>query len=166
MSELYLPDRVRHQIEFERQLEKLNERHGWLKHFDAELRRIDPYLSLVKASENADRPGLIPGMWHVKRDNPTAMPTFIPLRTPDGKYAEPSMYHLEMVKKLDMQRPGALEEFVKRQEQAVAEAERQRANAADERREEMAERIEAIERPSVSMSGGWTNSTRGNRAKR
>lgn len=165
MSQIILPDRVRHKIEFENQLENLNERHDWLRHFDAELRRIDPYLSLVKASEVASKPGLTPGFWHVQRDNPETMPTYIPLTDPDGGFAEPSGYHLEMIRKADLQRPGSFEAFKRRQEERLRGFEREREAKAQERRVELAERIAYMENPSVSMSSGWTNSVKGRRAK-
>lgn len=163
MPELILPDRVRYQLQFDQQLEQMNKRHSWLRHFDAELRAIDPYLSLVKASEAADQPGLVPGFWHVKRDNPTTMPTFVPLRDQDGGFAEPSFHHLEMLRRLDMQRPGAFDEFKRRQDELAQQAERRREAEAEERRDEMAERIASKERASVSMTEGWKNSVRGKR---
>lgn len=165
MSQIILPDRVRHQIEFERQLEELNKRHDWLRYFDRELRALDPHLSLVRARENATEPGLVPGFWHIKRDNPTTLPTFYPLRDEKGGFAEPSYSHLEMMRRNDLQKPGAFEDFVKRQEAGVRAEEKKRELQAEERREEMAERIAHLNNPSVSMTEGWTNSVKGRRAK-
>lgn len=165
MSGIILPDRVRHKLDFERQLEQLNDRHGWLRHFDAELRRIDPYLSLVKASEAATQPGLTPGFWHVQRDNPETIPTYIPLTDDEGGFAEPTGHHLEVIRRADLQRPGAFEDFKRRQDERVREIEKRREAAAEERRVELAERIAHHEVPSVSMTDGWTNSVRGRKAK-
>lgn len=164
MSQLILPDSVRHQIDFEQQLEQLGTRHGWLKHFDTELRAIDPYLSLVKASDSAEQTGLVPGFWHIKRDNPTTIPTFIPLRNDDGGFAEPNSAHLEMVRRNDLQRAGAFEAFKKKQDNFEIERQRAKDAQTDERRIEMAERIEVMERAQVSMKDGWVNSAKGRKA--
>lgn len=161
MSGIILPDSVRLRMEFDDQLESMNERHAWLRHFDRELRAIDKHLSLVKASENATQPGLEPGYWHIKRDNPTTLPTFIPLRNDKGGFSEPTSAHLELLRRNDMQRSGAFEEFKKQQDALETERQRRKQAAADERREEMAERIEAAERVSVSMNDGWKNSVKG-----
>lgn len=166
MSGIILPERVKLQIEFEKQLEGLNKRHDWLRHFDAELQRLDPYLSLVKASENANQPGLIPGFWHVQRKNPETMPTYIPLMGEKGEFQEPAFYHLEMLRKADLQRPGAFEEFQRRQDERMRAVERQKAEQAEQRVTEMAERIHHLDVPKVSMSDGWTNSVRGKKARK
>lgn len=166
MSGIILPERVRLQIEFEKQLEGLGKRHEWLRHFDAELQRIDPYLSLVKASEHATQPGLIPGFWHIQRKNPEAMPTYIPLTSESGEFQEPAFYHLEMLRKADLQRPGAFEEFQRRQDERMKAIERRRAEQAEQRVTEMAERIDHLDVPKVSMSDGWTNSVRGKKARK
>lgn len=166
MSGIILPERVRLQIEFEKQLEGLGKRHDWLRHFDVELQRIDPYLSLVKASEHATQPGLIPGFWHVQRQNPETMPTYIPLTDPNGGFAEPASHHLEMLREADLQRPGAFREFQRKQEARVKEMERRKAAEAEQRVTEMAERISHLEVPKVSMSDGWVNSVRGKKARK
>ena len=164
MSQLILPDRVRIQLDFEAQLEQLGDRHGWLKHFDAELRAIDSHLSLVKASDAANQTGLVPGHWHIKRDNPTTIPTFIALRNDDGGFIEPNSSHLELIRKNDMQRAGAFEAFKQKQDNFEVERERAKAAQTDERQSEMAERIEQLEHAQVSMKKGWTNSVKGRKA--
>jgi hypothetical protein len=44
--------------------------------------------------------------------------------------------------------------------------ERRKADQAEQRRTEMAERISHLEVPKVSMSDGWTNSVRGKKARK
>jgi hypothetical protein len=166
VSGIILPEHVRLQLDFENQLETLNKRHDWLRHFDAELQRLDPYLSLVKASESADQAGLTPGFWHVQRKNPETMPTYIPLTDDKGGFAEPQSHHLEMLRRADLQRPGAFEEFKRRQDERVREMERRKADQAEQRRTEIAERISHLDVPKVSMSDGWTNSVRGKKARK
>lgn len=158
---LILPDSVRMSMELEDQLELLGDRHDWLKHFDRELRALDPYLSLVKASESATETGLVPGYWHVKRDNPSEMATYYPLRGDEGEFVEPGSQHLELMRKNDLQRPGAFKEFQERHKAVEDEMAARKADQARERVETMAERIEVIERAQVSMKDGWTNSVKG-----
>lgn len=165
MPELYIPDSARINLNLESQLEKLNQRHEWLRHFDRELKAMDPHLSLVKASEQATEPGLIPGYWHIKRDNPRTMATYIPLRGDKGEFVEPGSEHLDFLRRNDLQRPGAFKELMERVEATQKAREREQEVKAQQRREEMAERIEAMERPSVSMNGKWTNSVKGVRGK-
>ena len=161
---LILPDSVRMSMELEDQLELLGDRHDWLKHFDRELRALDPYLSLVKASESATEPGLIPGYWHVKRANPTEMDSYYPLRGDEGEFVEPGSEHLELMRKNDLQRPGAFQEFQARHKAVEDEMKARKADQARERVESMAERIEVVERAQVSMKDGWVNSVKGKKS--
>lgn len=161
---IILPDSVRLNMELEDQLELLGDRHDWLKHFDRELRNLDPYLSLVKASENATEPGLVPGYWHVKRDNPSEMATYYPLRGDSGEFVEPGSQHLDLMRRNDLQRPTAFKEFIKRQASVAELKAAKDAEDARERQETMAERIESIERAHVSMVDGWSNSVRGKKS--
>jgi hypothetical protein len=164
LSGIILPDRVRIQMEFDDHLSKLDGRHDWLRRFDAELRALDPYLSLVKAQDNATQLGLTPGYWHVKRDNPTTIPTFIALRGPDGEFVEPSSAHLEMLRRSDLQRKGAFDELVKRHDAAAAKAAKLKETQREERVDHMAEIIAHHDNASVSMAEGWTNSAKGRKA--
>lgn len=165
MSQLWIPDSARINSDIDSQLEALGERHKWLKYFDRELQAMDEHLSLVKASDAATEPGLVPGFWHIRRHNPGDMATYIPLRGENGEFVEPGSEHLEMMRRIDLHRPGALEEFVRAGEAHLRRIEAERNDRAEERQTEFAERLESVERAQVSMKEGWTNSVKGKKAK-
>lgn len=170
MSNLILPDCAVHAAELEAALERLERvrvRAGWLKHFDSELRQIDGCLSLVKAKENALSPGMIPGYWHIKRDNPTTIPTVLPIQGPRGEFIEPHSGILEDLRRLDLQRDGALDELRRAQAKEVEDNRKGSELKQQERIEEMATRIKAYDSPGVSMADtGWTQSKQGRRGRR
>lgn len=82
----------------------------------AALRSMDPLLGLVFVKPVAEEmlpPGAIPGRWHVKRDNPPpAVPTYIPITTPDGGYREPSERILMELADRDLTNPKVLERIL------------------------------------------------------
>lgn len=164
---LVLPDVVQYNRELDDCLERLDrtrERAGWLKHFDAELRKLDQRLSLVRAGTQFTMPGLVPGYWHVKRRNdPPAMDSYLPLMGPDGEFVEPHMGILENLKRQDLQRDGALDELRKREEREREDQEKAKRFRAADRQEEFATRLKAIENPGVSMAPGWTYRKKGRR---
>lgn len=166
MPDLWVPDSARIDHDLESQLERLNERHAWLKHFDRELRAMDPYLSLVKATENATEPGLTPGYWHIKRDNPHDIASYYPLRGENGEFVEPGSEHLEMMRRNDLTNPENFKRMVRDSEAHLRRIEDQKRERSEQRREEFAERMESYERAQVSMNDGWTNSVKGKRAKK
>lgn len=165
MPDLWIPEKARLDRDLEGQLEQLDKRHQWLKFFDRELRAMDPYLSLVKASDTATEPGLIPGYWHIKRDNPNDMATYYPLRGQDGEFVEPGSEHLEMMRRNDLTKPDNFKRLVREGEAHLKRIEDQKREVSDQRREEFAERLESKERAHVSMTDNWTNSVKGKRAK-
>jgi hypothetical protein len=140
LSGIILPDRVRIQMEF------------------------DDHLARMDGRDNATQLGLTPGYWHVKRDNPTTMPTFIPLTGPDGEFVEPSSSHLEMLRRSDLQRKGAFDDLVKRHDAAAEKAAKLKETQREERVDHMAEIIAHHDNASVSMADGWTNSVKGKKS--
>lgn len=166
--QIILPPEVQYRMELEEGLERLGrlrERAGWLKEFDAHLKQIDHRLSLVKATENSTQAGLVPGFWHVQRLNDVTMPSYLPITMPDGSFSEPTSWHLEQLRKSDLQRPGALDELRKRQEREAAQRERDKALLRGDRVEELLGRVKAIESPGVSMAPGWTYRKSGRRGR-
>jgi len=155
VSHLILPEAVAHADRLERSLEKLNllrERVSWLTYFESELKAIDGQLSLVKAVENATEPGLTPGYWHVKRDNPAMVPTYLPIQGPLGEFVEPHSGILEDLRRMDLQRSGALEEIARAQNRKAADERKRRENAKLERVEALAGHMKAIDSPGVSRA--------------
>lgn len=116
MPEIILPEIVQANTALQDSLETLGakrERAGWLKHFDSELKAIDSKLSLVKARETvAFERGLIPGFWHVRRQNGGTLPdSYLPITGPGGQFMEPHSGVLEKLRESDLQRPGRMDEL-------------------------------------------------------
>lgn len=165
---LILPEEVILGQQIDAQLERMNrlrERHGFLSWFDRELKGIDPRLSLVKASQNPDQSALVPGAWHIRRDNEMTMPTYIPILTDDGLPREPVNNDLEELKKADMQRAGAFEEFKAKQDKKQRDFLLGNQQAKEQRMDEIVQRIKHHENASVGYDRKWTNSTRGRRSR-
>jgi hypothetical protein len=164
VSGLILPDVVEHRMALEHSLEQLGakrERAGWLRYFDQQLQAIDPKLSLVKARDEVYDVAMIPGFWHVRRENGADLQdTFLPITGPGGQFIEPHSGVLDGLRSNDLQRPGALDELRKKfdREDAAREAVRQSTRA--ELNEEFALRYKAKENRSVLFSDevNWRNS--------
>lgn len=148
------------------QRERMTHRHSELREFDRELKDLDPLLSLVRAAPHAEDPDLIPGFWHVKRENPIGMDTYLALKSADGGFSEPHSGFIEQLRRQDLQRDGAWDELMKR----LTAEEDNRLKAQQETREELkqefAERYKAHADPGVSMTDtGWTYKKRGRRGR-
>jgi len=169
MSKVLLPAIVGERQQLESALEKLDrarDRGGWLSYFDRQLRDIDGQLSLVKATEQACEPGLIAGYWHVKRDNPQTVPSFLVIQGPNGEFIEPHSGVLDDLRQSDLQRPGALEEIRRAQQREIADNKKRSAALREDRIEELSTRIKAIDSPGIRMGGTWSASVKGKRGKR
>jgi hypothetical protein len=66
-----------------------------MEHWDRELKRIDPSLSLIVAKPGSEDVGLLPGRWHVQKEIPGAPDEFWPLVGPDDEYREPGAWVLD-----------------------------------------------------------------------
>ncbi len=126
------------------------------------LRRDDPNLEVVWVGERAPATyGWKPGRWHVRRSNPGAPDSYIPITGPNGEYVEPHFGILEELRSRDLWRKGGLhrvEEQFSTQEAAADAVDQEKMEAA---REEFRERAEAYDSPAVSMSSGWSAKTGG-----
>lgn len=134
--------------------EKLTHRHQHLQWFDHELKMIDWRLSLVRAHDGAVDRDLIPGYWHVKRDNSQhgMADTYMPIMGPNGEFMEPHAGVLQRLRERDMQRPGAWEEEIARIEREENERKGRLADQRAEFKEEFMYRYKAKESPGVSFS--------------
>jgi hypothetical protein len=119
--------------------------------WSAELQKIDPYLRLARAKENASAPGVIPGFYHFVRLNPGAPVTVMPLHV-DGEFAEPTSRMLDTLRQSDLQstRVRVDRELAERREEEAKE--RQKARDAEDRQAEMYDRFKAVTQTSVSMN--------------
>lgn len=71
-------------------------------HWNKELKRIDPGLSLVLGKENADDTELRAGYWSIRKRVPGSVDAYIVLQGPQGQYREPGAWMLEMLQGADM----------------------------------------------------------------
>lgn len=158
MSSLILPASYQFNQEREAMVQAAAERKGALMWFDRQLKDIDPLLDLVKATGNAQAPGMRPGFWHVRRRNPApAIDTYIPITTPDGEFCEPSTWWLEDFRRDDAWNNGGWAEMQRRWDRRALSQQREKDRHREDRIEELAGRIKAKTNPAVSFSDNkWT----------
>ena len=138
------------------QLVELTER---VKKFNHELKKIDPYVEVFKAPENASHPGVRGGFWHILRRPPAGLPTFIVHETPDGQFRDLDSGIFQTLRDGDMwsaERQRDRAKFMRQAEQARERAEEQERA---ERVEELTDRMKAAWSPGVSFAGagrGWS----------
>lgn len=120
------------------------------------LRDLDPNLELVFFGERAEAIyGIVPGRWHVKRTNPGAPDSYMPIQGRDGEYREPDFGVIDQLNQADLWRRGAMDRYDLdgSREKEAAEA-RIRAEA-EARAEEVAHNARAALR--VAGDGGMTS---------
>jgi hypothetical protein len=166
---IILPEIVESNRALEASLETLQrkrERAGWLTHFDDALKGFDSKLSLVKARETiALERGLIPGFWHIKRENGADLPdTYLPITGPSGEFMEPHQGVLDMLREKDLQRPGRMEELRAEWDEQDRRLKAQQDQWRAEMSDEFAQRYKSMASPGISFSDTpWTNSKRARR---
>jgi hypothetical protein len=154
MSTLILPESVtskqrRDEALFWAQDHRIREFNGWLKN-------IDPHLKLVFANEKAQGPGIQAGRWHVCRQAPGCVPTYLVISTNGvgvpGGFREPDSGVLDSLRRADSWRRDLLAE------QLAAERSEERAKDAhrEARRDELAINIKAKTNPGIRFGGSWT----------
>lgn len=138
------------------------------RHWTELLKEIDDNLYMVR-SRHWVKTGLplVPGgCWHIIRDNSDkgAPETIIPLFE-NGEMLEPGSWVFEMLRRNDLQRPGAIKERQRQEEKIERAKEKQRRVEREERRQEIAERWKAGTQASVSMNKSvpWSQNVRGKR---
>jgi hypothetical protein len=144
---IVIPQVVAENQELEKRLEAVTaarERGEFLKWFDRELKDIDPKLSLVKATEGADLPGLIPGYWHVKRENDATVDSYLPIHGPDGEFMEPHSGVFRDLRRADLHRTGALQDIRDRHARKARDRERLRSVWRNDKKQEFAERYKSL----------------------
>lgn len=134
------------------------------------LKEVDDKLYMVR-SRHWVKTGLplVPGgCWHIVRDNSDrgAPETIIPLFE-NGEMLEPGSWVFDMLRRNDLQRPGALQERRRTEERLEAARERQRKREREDRQEAIHERWLSGNRVQVGWTpaGKWTQSARGRREK-
>lgn len=133
--------------------ERMASRHGELRWFDTQLKELDAHSELVRASDSADAPGILPGFWHVRRTDPlTGWQTYISLKGHDGGFSEPHSGHLEALRACDLQRPGGFEDAKRKLDLADEQRARELAWTRAEYSTEFKERYLNKTRTSVSFT--------------
>lgn len=138
--------------------------------WNSQLKELDPRLYLARA-RGIIRAGvpMKPGYWHVLRDNSDrdAGLSVTPVEDAVGGFCEPNSRLIEMMRRNDLQRPGAIQERENYRLRREFEEKRQHAAWLDDKVQEGVERWEAGNRAFVGWTpeGKWTQSARARRGK-
>lgn len=162
--QIVLPEIVQQNLALEAALERVEAaraRAGIYKWFEQELKQIDSRLSLQRARTDVSEPGLVPGYWHVMRDNSEfgAPNSVYPIMDHEGGFLEPSSAVLEHLRRNDLQRRGALDDLRKMEEKVRQDMARAKERLHEDKITEMADRIKAYDSPGVSLAKtgqGWS----------
>jgi hypothetical protein len=120
---------------------------------EKELKELDENLSLVWVGGRAPEfPGISPGRWHVRRANPGAPNTFMPIEGPNGEYLEPSFRIVEELKANDLWNDRAMETLMSSHTRKADQVAKADALMSEQIREESAAQFRAASR--VAGSGG------------
>jgi len=133
------------------------------RQLEKELKEIDPELEVdfvdPAAANNPTQEkaiGIVPGRWHIIRRNPGGVNSWFPICGPNKAYRDPELSIVEEMKKADMWRPGALQEFRDAQMKELRDKEAQ-ATLEDEQKRDESEMVwRAAKR--VRGEGGMTKS--------
>lgn len=115
-----------------------------LNAINAELRKIDPHLELVRASPNATLPGLKPGYYHVVRRNPSAPVSVEVLEGPNGEFVEPGSNVFDMLERSDMWSERAMKIRQKKELDTARSRARQKERECLERMDEVRDRLRSL----------------------
>lgn len=141
----------------EREAQLVDRQIGLSRQLNRELRALDEHLDLVFVNDNATAPGLHPGRWHVRRQNPGTVHTFWPLIGERGEYVEPSLDIVDKLRARDMWRDDIYKVVRRHEADEKAKAEAALADVRAEKHDEMLTRVKALSSPSIRYGGsGWT----------
>lgn len=149
-----LPATVRANVEREQMVDKQLHKAQALA---IALRDLDPNLELVFFGERAeDIYGIVPGRWHVRRNNKdTGAPdSYLPIQGRKGEYREPDFGVIDDLRRNDLWRKGALDRLDPYGHEETARAEKARRLEAEAQAEEVSANARAALR--VSGDGGMT----------
>jgi hypothetical protein len=109
-------------------------------------------------------PSAIPGRWHVRRNNPPpAVPTYIPITTPDGGYRDPDSGVIAELANIDLRRPEVMQKFLDRSRIDSPHKKRERDLRTEQRRDVLKSDFLAAKR--VRGEGGLKKSFAGKKSK-
>lgn len=128
-----------------------------VRHFTRELKSIDVDLELVKASNNATLPGLVPGYWHILRKGTPC--TLITLEGPNGEYREPGSWMFPWLAEQDAWNDRTQQMKKELREKAERAKSREKERERQDRAGQLNELLKWQNNASVSMTNrgkGWT----------
>lgn len=154
MAELWIPPRLRAGTdEYRKELrDAMSFQNTVCAAWNPELQKIDPYLRLAKAHDNAHCMGVRPGYYHLVRLNPDAPPWVQPLSTTDGRFIEPTSQMLDDLRASDMQNARAMADRAARELRDEQSRERDQARRDEERMDDMLDRFDHLENPRIVVS--------------
>lgn len=118
-------------------------------HWNKELKRIDPGLSLVLSKEGAADTELQAGYWAIRKRVPGSVDAYIVLQGPEGQYREPGAWMLEMLQGADMW-DDRVKQDRKRIQRHVAEA---KARARQTEKEQQLDEADVAMRAAKRLRG-------------
>lgn len=126
------------------------------RHWTAELKRIDPTLSVEWVPEQADEFDF-PARWHVRKRIPGSVDEWFPLIGGAGEYREPGSWILDALQAADLWDPRVHRDRKEAKEKLREARVRAKALEAEQRADVMAEAVRAARR--VRGDGGMTKRT-------
>lgn len=117
----------------------------------------------VKPNPAPDIPAsCVPGRWHVRRNNPLpAVPSYIPITTPDGGYRDPDFGVAEELHRIDLRRPEVKARVLAQTRTDSPQKAAERALRTEQRRDVLKSDFKAAKR--VRGEGGLKKSFEGKR---
>lgn len=145
---LYVPQSALVDIERDQQVDG---QIGRAVALDAQLKELDPRLSLVWVGDRADDPDLVPGRWHVKMTNEQGANMFIPIVTEDGGYLEPNAGVVDRLRERDLQNHSVWDDYVSRAKRRREAREQADKEFMASQKDEFAGRVKALGSPGVPI---------------
>lgn len=138
------------------------------KEFNPELRKIDAHLEMVYWPMLAPQiDGFANGCYHIIRHNPDAAGSVEPLVDENGDYKEPGSWVFDMLRRGDLWNDQVRKDRERAIKRAHDALERAKAREAEDRAEELRDRLNAAMRTSISMTDvPWTQNMDGRRGRR
>ena len=137
----------------------------WTERYQHEL--DDDRLEIIFAPPTADPEVVTPGRYHlIRRNEPPTPPTVEPIEDPvTGGFIEPGAWHIEQMRQRDLQNPQIARMYREAREAEARAKERAKAREAEERVEEIGDRLRAATQTSISFNRDtpWTQNAAGRR---
>ena len=123
-----------------------------LDHFNRELYKIDPWLTVVIAKPNTTVLGLKPNYYHLIRQRPGHPAWIKPVEGPNGEWRDLDSSLFDLVAEADLWNDRTQREMRQKQNRAEAARQRQRDREAQDRVTEFNERLKSATSTSISVS--------------